>query len=469
MKRINITDMTLRECSLHSGTPLSFKEKIEIAKRLDKLNISVIEMPHIEDKKVDTLLIRTIATLMNNSTISCPIYLSKKEADVAWEALSGVKKSRINVISPVSPVQMEYICHKKPDEVIKNIAETVKYCVELCGNVEFTAEDATRSEKDFLSKAIKTAIENGAKTITLCDSAGLMLPEEVADFIKDIKSMIPEIEKVDFAVDCNNEMFMATACAIQTMKAGATIVKTTIMGGKSPALGELSHVIRVKGHEFGFESALLVTELQHAIKQISLLINSNRTEMSLKKLSAYEDDLKIKLGKETNIETLTDAVKMLGYDLNEDDMAKVFDAFLTIASKKQVGAKELEAIIASTALQIPPTYKLVNYVINSGNVFNASAQITLEKENTPLQGISVGDGPIDAAFRAIEQIVGFHYELEDFQIQSVTEGKEAMGDALVKLRHGGKLFSGKGISTDIIGASIRAYINALNKIVGTAE
>ena len=138
---------------------------------------------------------------------------------------------------------------------------------------------------------------------------------------------------------------------------------------------------------------------------------------------------------------------------------------MRVAGKKTVGAKELEAIVASSALQVPATYKLVSYVINNGNILAASAQLTLEKEGKPMQGVCLGDGPIDAAFLAIDHIIGHHYELDDFQIQSVTEGKEAMGSALVKLRSGGKLYAGNGISTDIIGASIRAYLNAVNKIV----
>ena len=138
---------------------------------------------------------------------------------------------------------------------------------------------------------------------------------------------------------------------------------------------------------------------------------------------------------------------------------------MRVAEKKTVGSKELEAIVASTALQIPSTYQLVSYVINNGNIISSSAQITLDKAGALMQGVCIGDGPIDAAFLAIDQIIGRHYELDDFQIQSVTEGKEAMGSALVKLRANGKLYSGNGISTDIIGASIRAYLNAVNKIV----
>ena len=166
-----------------------------------------------------------------------------------------------------------------------------------------------------------------------------------------------------------------------------------------------------------------------------------------------------------DIGAVNKAVMRLGYDLSEEDQAKVYETFVNVAAKKSVGRKELEAIIASVALQVPPSYTIVSFVINSGNIINATANIHVRKDGADLFGLAVGDGPIDAAFMAIEQITGRHYELDDFQIQAVTEGREAMGSTLVKLRSNGKLYSGNGISTDIIGSSIRAYVNALNKIV----
>ena len=159
------------------------------------------------------------------------------------------------------------------------------------------------------------------------------------------------------------------------------------------------------------------------------------------------------------------AVALLGYDLTEEDNLKVYEEFKRTAEKKNIGTKELEAIVASVALQVPATYKLENYVINSGNIISSSAQITLIKDGKELSAVEMGDGPIDAAFKAIDKILGTHYELDDFQIQAITEGKGAMGSAIIKLRNEGKLYSGQGISTDIIAAGIRAYINAVNKIV----
>jgi 2-isopropylmalate synthase len=179
-------------------------------------------------------------------------------------------------------------------------------------------------------------------------------------------------------------------------------------------------------------------------------------------LGEYEE---FRLDENDTEEAVFTAAVKLGYDLSEEDCAKVYEEFRRVAEKKNVGAKELDAIIATVALQVPETYKLENYVITSGNIISSSAQITLSKNGEAVQGVQIGDGPINAAFLAIESIIGAHYELDDFQIQSVTEGRQALGSAIVKLRSNGKLYSGNGISTDIIGASIKAYINAVNKIV----
>jgi 2-isopropylmalate synthase len=217
------------------------------------------------------------------------------------------------------------------------------------------------------------------------------------------------------------------------------------------------------GNTYGFASRIRYTQLHRIIKQIDRIAD-NAKESTAVAVSNI-DEAGIHLDAKDDKDAVITAAAKLGYDLSDEDQLKVYEEFLRVAEKKNVGAKELDAIIASVALQVPATYKLENYVINSGNVVAASAQITLVRNGKMLSGISTGDGPIDAAFRTIEQIIGQHFEVDDFQIQSVTEGRGAMGSALVKLRSNGKLYSGNGISTDIIGASIRAYISAVNKIV----
>ena len=209
------------------------------------------------------------------------------------------------------------------------------------------------------------------------------------------------------------------------------------------------------------------TELHRTVSQINWITDNSKNEKTTVTVSTEFEG--IKLDKTDSIETVLAAVTKLGYDLSDEDGIKVYEGFLRVAAKKNVGAKELDAIVASSALQVPSAYKLISYVINNGNIITASAHIVLERDGVTTEGIELGDGPIDASFIAIDKIIGRHYELDDFQIQAVTEGKEAMGSAVVKLRSDGKLYSGNGISTDIIGASIRAYLNAINKIVYEEE
>ena len=465
MRNISVCDITLRQCSVNADTALSFKEKLEIAKQLDKLNVTVIETASITDEKTDTLLLRSMAPIINNSILSIPVGLTVDEVQKAYDAVSSAKHPRLTVNLPVSSVQMEYICHKKPSQVIELINELVTKACSLCEDVEFSAEDATRSDKDFLYEAIKTAIKAGAKTINISDSAGAMLPSEFKGFIDELITAVPELSNVALSVECSNLLDMANASVFTCIAGGAAQIKTSVKGKECLSLEAVMSVLRARGDSLDVSCKIDTMALRTAIKQIHQLLDTKK-----KDTSPFDNELKsdnaVTLDGSANITQVGEAVKKLGYDLTEDDKANVFEAFCRVVKKKdQVSAKELDAIVASTALQVPPTYKLISYVINSGNIITSTAHVVLEKNGQTLQGISVGDGPIDAALLAVEKIIGHHYELDDFQIEAVTEGTEAMGDALVKIRSDGKLFSGKGISTDIIGASVRAYINAINKIV----
>lgn len=467
MRKIFVADMTLAENNKGAAS-LSFKEKIDIARQLDKLGVDVIELSPIENVTTDTLLIKTISSFAKNSVISVPVGMTENGVKAAHDALMKAEKPRLRVVLPVSPVQMEYMSHLKAPKMIERIELLVSECAKVCGDVEFFAQDATRSEKEFLYKAVETAIKAGAKTVTLSDDAGDMMPDEIENFVSDIISEIPEIKNgsVRLGMVCNNKMHLAPASAITAVKAGADEIKVSVGGGMYPTVEEIANVIKNRGDSMGVYTELTYTELSRITSRISWISNTKRSEMSpfdngVVSENEYSD---LSLNNHDDINAVSNAVKKLGYDLTDEDYAKVYEAFLRVAEKKPVGAKELEAIVASAALQVPPTYRLISHVINCGNVINASAQIKLAKGGSEIQGICIGDGPIDAAFLAIEQIVGHHYELDDFQIQAVTEGREAMGSAIVKLRNNGKLYSGHGISTDIISASIRAYLSALNKI-----
>ena len=462
MNMIKLSDVTMKQVC--DGFSLSFKEKIELSKLLDKLGVSVIELEGIENARIDSLRIKSIAQAVTGSIIAVPVSLTKDSPAQIFSALQQAKHPRLQVCGAVSAVQMEYLYHKKPDAMRAAIAETVAACKELCADVEFLADDATRADPQFLANTLKEAIAAGATTVTVCDTAGAMLPGEFARFIKSLYESVPELKTVNVGVSCCNAMSMADACAIASVAEGVTELKASAYPIDTASLPNLAKLVSVAGDRFGVTGSVQMTQLSRIMDRISQICQTGKSKTAA--LAAAQADTGIYLTAHDDITAVNKVAEQLGYDLSEDDCVKVYDAFQRIAAKKeQVSSKELDAIIASAALQVPPTYKLDTFVITSGNAIAATAHIKLLKNDKIMEGVSIGDGPIDAAFMAIENITGCHYELDDFQIQAVTEGREAMGQTVIKLRSSGKVYSGKGISTDIVAASIHAYLSALNKIV----
>ncbi len=455
MKQIKIADKTL----CREDRTFSFKERLEIIRQLEKLKCDIIELPEIENARTDILLVRTASSFVKNSIISVAAGSTPQSIEDAAAALSVASKGRIRIEVPTSPVGMEYFMHKKPDKMLEWVKIAVEKAVTLCDDVEFCAVDATRAEKDFLKNVISVAVDAGAKTVSVCDSAAGMLPDDFANFASEITQSV----NVLVGVACSDKNGLACAEAIMAVRNGISLVKIAVGGDSVPAEMFLG-MVKNCGDNYGFSAGISYTEIHRIMSQIKWISDTTKSEKN-SAISSAIDENSIRLDAKDDITAVAAAVAKLGFDLSDEDNKKVHEEVCRVAEKKIVGAKELDAIVASVALQVPDSYKLENYVINTSNIINASAQITLSRDGKTLKGIAIGDGPIDASFVAIEQIIGHRYELDDFQIQSVTEGKEAMGSALVKLRFEGKLYSGNGISTDIIGASIRAYISAVNKIV----
>ena len=468
MERIKISDMTMKQGS--KDFSLSFKEKIELSKLLDKLGVNVIELEGIQNARIDALRIKSIAMAVKESIVAVPVQMSAEGVMAAWNALKPAKHPRLQVCAPVSSVQMEYLFHKKPDAMKAAIAETVAECCKVCSDVEFVADDATRSDPQFLYEVITAAIDAGTKTVTVCDTAGTMLPDEFAAFIEGIYANVPVLKDITLGVACSDQLSMADSCAIVAVRAGAREIKAAAYRLDAVSLPNIAKVLSAKGDAFEVTCAVRTTQMKRITDQIAWMCQTGRSKNSPFDSGVQEDETGIYLTAHDDMTAVMKAAERLGYDLSEEDGTKVYEAFKTIAAKKEkVSTKELDAIVASAAMQVPPTYQLDTYVITAGNTISSTAHLKIAKNGTMMEGVCVGDGPIDAAFLAIERITGEHYELDDFQIQAVTEGREAMGQTVVKLRASGKVFSGRGISTDIVGASIRAYINALNKIVYEEE
>ena len=455
---MRIADRTL----CRENCTFSFKEKIEICRQLEKLKVDVMELPAIENAKTDILFVRTASSFVGQCILSVCVGMTAESMEQAIQAISAAKAPRLRVEVPVSPVGMEYGAHKKPAKMIEWVSATVAKAKAACADVEFCAVDATRAEPAFLTAILTAAVEAGATSVSVCDSTGEKMPDEFAAFVKGVTETVG----VPVGVSCDDKNAMAAAAAILAVRGGADTVKTAVDGTCVP-LEAFCGIIKNCGNHYDFAAALQLTEYHRIVRQIHRIVAGKGVDRNASINVASSAEAGFTLDARDTKEAVAAAVAKLGYDLSEEDTEAVYNEFIRVAAKKNVGPKELEAIVSGVAMQVPPTYTLVSHMVTSsgGNALAASAQIVLDKKGEQLQGISIGDGPIDAAIKALEQIMGCHFELDDFQIQAVTEGKEAMGSALVKLRADGKLYAGTGISTDIIGAGIRAYISAVNKIV----
>lgn len=458
MKKINVTDITLKKLSQEREASLLFREKTRIATCADAIGADAIELAPIQNLREDTIIHKTIAQNVQNSVVAIPVGFSEQGVAGAWECVKEATKPRLQVEVPASTVQMEYTYHIKADKMLEKISALTKEAKSYCEDVEFVAMDATRADEDFLLQAAKAAEANGAGIITLCDDAGMALPEEIAALVKKVKAAVG----VPVYVQVSDRIGMAVAAAICAISAGVDGVKCSMAGGEALSMGAFSNVISARGDAIGAKVELENTKIHASIEELLSKINQEVYESA----DNVSEQKRILLDADSSLSDVAAAANTLGYDLSEEDSGRVHKALMQVCEKKgSVGAKEFEALIASSAMQAPSTYHFESYSTSCGNLTNAMSQVILRCGDEVLCGVSVGDGPIDSVFRAIEQSIGYHYELDDFQIHSVTDGKEALGSALVKLRKNGKLYSGNGSSTDIVAASIRAYINALNKIV----
>ena len=465
MESVRISDITMKLLAGKGDNPLSFKGKLEIAKLLDRLGVSVVELEGLSGSKADALRVKSIASAVRGSVVAVPVDLNGENVDAVWEALKGAARPRLQAAAPVSTVQMEYLSGKKPEAMLQCIRSTVAACAEKTEDVEFIAEDAARSDPAFLRSALETAVAAGAKTVTVCDAAGTMLPDEFARFIEELLAEVPVLRTVTVGVECANTLSMADACTVAAIHAGVREVKVSASCADTASLQTVAGIIAARDDLLRVRSSLHTVELRRIVRQIVWMCQTKRSKNSPFDDGVQESAPELSIALGDDAASVLKSAGELGYDLSREDAQAVWEAAREVLRhKEQVGARELDAIIASVAMQVPPTYQVESYLINSGNNISALAHLKLNRRGEIREGVALGDGPIDAAFLAIEQIIHHHYELDDFQIRAVTEGHEAMGETVVRLVSNGKLYSGRGISTDIVGSSIQAYVNALNKI-----
>ena len=461
MRNLTINDITL--CTALAAEQLSFREKVQAARLLGKMHVSQITLPVMKNHKADALLARTVASVITDTVLCAHVKYDGSDAEQVYASIATAKHKKLALALPASQAQLEFFYHLKPAVVKETVQKGISAARALCDNVEFVAEDALRGDYAILTDCIATAIEAGATTVTICDPEGYALPAEMITFIEKLYADVPALQNVTLGLHCSDACGLALATALESLSAGIGQLDLCCAGNEAPNTAATLSILAQRSEKLGITTSVLYTEAKTCAAAAASLFDKKSGSKVSVALQNEGEGLLLDAGADKH--TVLAEVAKLGYTLYPEDANRVFEEFRQIAQSKPIGTRELDTLVAAVAMQVPSTYKLVTYVINSGNTFSSSAHVTVQKSGKTLQAISLGDGPIDAAFKALEQIVGHHYELDDFQIHAVTEGREAVGSALVKLRSEGTLHAGQGVSTDIIGASIRAYLDALNKIV----
>lgn len=457
MKTVYVADETLKVLSLERRAPLLFREKTALVTGLVATGANAVELPLFTGSREEEILLKTLAPLMKDCRLSLPVSGEEGIAEKAMRCLTAAEKPRLQVEFPVSAVLLEYKLRTKEEKALEKLAALVKNVSAVCADTEVILRDATGAREAFLLQACRTAEENGAAALTLYDDAGQFSPAETAALFETVLKAV----SVPVYYRPNDTLSFGCANAFAALEAGAAGIKTALTCENALHTDKFAAAFAVKGPLMGAECSLNLTGIRS--ESGSLLKSLTSSEAKSGQLPASSAD--IFLDADSQPGDVEAAVSSLGYELSPEDIGRVTDVLHGICRKKSsVGAKELEAIVASAAMQVPSTYHVESYLISTGNLTASMASIHLTKNGEALTGVATGDGPIDSAFRAIEQCIGTHYELDEFSIDAVTEGKESLGSALVCLRNGGRRYAGNGVSADIVGASIRAYITALNKI-----
>jgi len=496
MTTIKIFDTTLRDGEQSPGCSMNLQEKIEVARQLEKLGVDVIEAGFAIASPGDFQSVKTVAETVKNATVASLSRALKKDIDRAYEAVKGAVSPRIHTFIATSPIHMEYKLKMKPDDVLAQAADMVKYAKSLCADVEFSAEDASRSEPVFLYRVFEAVIKAGATCINVPDTVGYSLPDEFGALIKGVKENVRGIEKVDLSVHCHNDLGLAVANSLAAVQAGATQAECTINGigerAGNAALEEIIMAIATRQDFFGYTTNINTKQIYNSSRLISAItgvpVQPNKAVVGknafaheagihqhgvLANKKTYEimtpesiglPENAIVLGKHSGKHAFAERLKELGYVIDEQRLSESFDRFKELADrKKEVSDLDLRALVELEQFEVPVDYEFDTFVINSGNKMTSTAVVKMIHDGQPIEEAATGDGPVDASFNAIERCIGESFVLEDYIVRSVTGGKDAQGEVVVKLSKDGKNVKGRGLSTDVVEASVKAYIDAINR------
>jgi len=496
MDRIYIFDTTLRDGEQSPGASMTIQQKYELALQLAKLKADVIETGFPISSPHQFEACKYISQHVNGIAIAALARSVIKDIDAAYMSIKDAEHPRIHTFIATSPIHMKYKLQKEPDEVIEMAVDAVKYARNKTGEVEFSPEDGTRSDLDFLCRIVEKVIDAGANIINIPDTVGYAIPEEFGAFINKIMNRVPNIDKSIVSVHCHNDLGLAVANSIAAVQNGARQVEVTLNGigerAGNAALEEFVMTLNVRKDTLPFETNIDTTQIYNSSRLLSNIIgfpiprnkpiigdNAFSHESGIhqdgviKRRETYEimtpesvgrDSSQLVLGRHSGIHGFSKRLSELGLTLNEEEIKKSYEKFLELADrKKEVFDDDLYVLVNDQIRRQTATYVLEYFNIQSGNLSVPTATIKLRSADTVYEEAAVGDGPVDAIFNAVDRVTGTRTKLIEYNVQAVTPGRKALGEVSIIIQVNGKRFVGRGASTDILEASAKAYINAINR------
>ncbi|MFH1149667.1 MAG: 2-isopropylmalate synthase [Actinomycetota bacterium] len=497
--RVYIFDTTLRDGEQSPGISLGVREKLEIAEQLQRLGVDIIEAGFPATSQGDFEAVRQISEKINESTVCALARAHPKDIDRAWEAVSKAARPRIHTFVSTSDIHLEHQLHKSREEVLEMARESVRRARGYCEDVEFSPMDASRSDTEYLYRVLEAAIEEGAGPLNIPDTVGYAVPDEFAALIRGILENVRGARDVVISVHCHNDLGLAVANSLAACEAGARQVECAINGlgerAGNASLEELVMTLKVRQDHIGLDTGINPVEISRTSRLVSLLtgypVQPNKAIVGknafahesgihqdgvLKERTTYEImdassvglvESDIVLGKHSGRHALKEQLERLGYYLNDDELNQAFVRFKELADKKgSLSGGDIEAVALEYIRTEGQDWKLTGYEVHSGgHEAPPSATVTLEREGRHVTERAIGDGMVDAACKAIRTALGVDARLISFTVEAITEGLDSLGDVTIQLDIEGRRVVGRGVSTDIVEASARAYINAVNKVL----
>ncbi|NQT90834.1 MAG: 2-isopropylmalate synthase [Candidatus Omnitrophica bacterium] len=500
-KHITIFDTTLRDGEQSPGASLQKSEKLEIAQQLARLKVDAIEAGFPIASPDDLEAVKLISKKVKGPIICGLARSLKADIDAAYKAVKSSSRPRIHVFLATSKIHMKYKLKKAEDEILRQAGWAVKYAKKYVDDVEFSPEDASRTQPNFLYKVLEHVIAAGATTVNIPDTVGYAIPDEFGRLIYNITRRVPNINKAVISVHCHNDLGLAVANSLAAVVNGAGQVECTINGiGERAGNASLEEIImgmKTRSdffnkktsirNQFLYETSRMVTRLTGiAVQPNKAVVGSNafaheagiHQDGILKQRSTYEimrpqdvgfGETKLVMGKHSGRHALQARLKKLGYILKDDELDRAFARFKRLADKKKsIYDEDLSTIVEDEMIAIPETYRLIYLSIESSTESTPKATVRLKMKKKETEASATGDGPVDACYKAVDKITGLRGKLTAYGIRSITSGKDALGEASLKVDVKGKIVSGRGTSTDVIEASVKAYLNAMNKICSSS-